>query len=88
MFVSDFKYWEDISDEYKEQEGSLLPLWKFSYDKAKKLAVTALCWNPRYKDLFVVGHGSCKQLPESIILQIQHKKAIQYNGSMIMVGLT
>ena len=40
----DFKYWQDASDEYKEQEGSLLPLWKFSYEKSKRLAVTALCW--------------------------------------------
>ncbi|XP_064618477.1 dynein intermediate chain 2, ciliary-like isoform X3 [Lineus longissimus] len=56
--AQDFKYWEDVSDEYRDQEGTLLPLWKFSYDKAKKLAVTALCWNPKYMDLFAVAHGS------------------------------
>ena len=56
----DFKWWEDVSDEYRDQEGTLLPLWKFSYEGAKKLAVTALCWSPKYKDLFAVGHGSCK----------------------------
>ena len=25
----DFKYYEDVSDEYRDQEGTLLPLWKF-----------------------------------------------------------
>lgn len=56
--AQDFKYWEDISDEYRDQEGTLLPLWKFTYDKAKRLAVTSLCTNPKYKDLLAVGHGS------------------------------
>ncbi|KAM9102070.1 dynein axonemal intermediate chain 1 isoform 2-T2 [Sarcophilus harrisii] len=56
--AQDFKYYEDAADEYRDQEGTLLPLWKFTYDKAKRLAVTALCWNPKYKDLFAVGHGS------------------------------
>lgn len=58
--VSDFKYWEDTSDEYRDTEGTLLPLWKFSYEKAKKLAVTSLCWNPKYKDLFAASYGSCE----------------------------
>ncbi|CAI9565296.1 unnamed protein product, partial [Staurois parvus] len=58
--TQDFKYFEDVADEFREQEGTLLPLWKFQYDKAKRLAVTALCWSPKYKDLFAVGHGSCK----------------------------
>ncbi|KAM5258219.1 dynein axonemal intermediate chain 1 isoform 4-T4 [Hipposideros larvatus] len=56
--AQDFKYYEDAADQYREQEGTLLPLWKFQNDKAKRLAVTALCWNPKYKDLFAVGHGS------------------------------
>ncbi|XP_030890196.1 dynein intermediate chain 1, axonemal-like [Leptonychotes weddellii] len=58
--AQDFKYYEDAADEYRDQEGTLLPLWKFQNDKAKRLAVTALCWNPKYNDLFAVGHGSCK----------------------------
>ena len=58
--VTDFKYWEDTSDEYRDSEGTLLPLWKFSYEKAKKLAVTSLCWNPKYKDLFAASYGSCE----------------------------
>ncbi|KAI4901488.1 hypothetical protein NFI96_012302 [Prochilodus magdalenae] len=56
--AQDFKYFEDASDEFREQEGTLLPLWRFQYDKAKRLSVTALCWNQKYKDMFAVGLGS------------------------------
>ncbi|XP_056022768.1 dynein intermediate chain 2, ciliary-like isoform X6 [Ostrea edulis] len=56
--AQDFKYWEDPSDEYRDNEGTMLPLWRFSYEKAKKLAVTSLCWSPKYKDLFAVSYGS------------------------------
>nr|XP_046240348.1 dynein, axonemal, intermediate chain 1, paralog 2 [Scatophagus argus] len=56
--AQDFKYFEDASDEFRDQEGTLLPLWKFQYDKAKRLSVTALCWNKKYQDLFAVGMGS------------------------------
>ncbi|XP_045885069.1 dynein, axonemal, intermediate chain 1, paralog 2 isoform X1 [Micropterus dolomieu] len=56
--AQDFKYYEDASDEFRDQEGTLLPLWKFQYDKAKRLCVTALCWNKKYQDLFAVGMGS------------------------------
>lgn len=44
FFVLDFKYFEDASDEYRDQQGTLLPLWKFQYDKTKRLAVTAISW--------------------------------------------
>ena len=43
-FLLDFKYWEDAADEYKDQEGTLLPLWKFSCEKSKRMSVTTLCW--------------------------------------------
>ncbi|XP_040890100.1 dynein, axonemal, intermediate chain 1, paralog 2 [Toxotes jaculatrix] len=56
--AQDFKYFEDASDEFRGQEGTLLPLWKFQYDKAKRLSVTALCCNNKYQDLFAVGMGS------------------------------
>uniref|UniRef100_A0A8W8IB06 Dynein intermediate chain 2, ciliary n=1 Tax=Magallana gigas TaxID=29159 RepID=A0A8W8IB06_MAGGI len=56
--AQDFKYYEDPSDEYRDNEGTMLPLWRFSYEKAKKLAVTSLCWNPMYKDLFAASYGS------------------------------
>lgn len=63
--AQDFKYWEDAADEYKDQEGTLLPLWKFSYEKSKRMAVTSLSWSPKYVDLFGVGHGSYDFLKQS-----------------------
>jgi hypothetical protein len=42
----DFKYWDDASDQFKEHEGTLLPLWKFTNERARKKAVTAIAWNP------------------------------------------
>jgi len=55
----DFKYYEDPSDEYKDNgNGTVLPLWTFSNERTKKLACTALKFNPLYSDLFTVGYGS------------------------------
>jgi dynein intermediate chain 1 len=54
----DFKYWEDVSDNYRGIEGSLLPLWRFSTKRTKTKQVTTLCWNPSYPDLFAVAYGS------------------------------
>jgi dynein intermediate chain 1 len=54
----DFKYWEDASDQFRDGEGSLLPLWRFSTERTKRKQVTALCWNPAFPDLFAVGYGS------------------------------
>ena len=54
----DFKFWEDASDLYRQGEGSLLPLWRFSTDRTKKKQVTAVGWNPSYQDMFAVGYGS------------------------------
>ena len=56
---SDFKFYEDGADEFKENEGTLLPLWKFSFEKAGTLENTGLCWNPAYTDLFAASFGSC-----------------------------
>uniref|UniRef100_H2USH1 Dynein, axonemal, intermediate chain 1, paralog 1 n=1 Tax=Takifugu rubripes TaxID=31033 RepID=H2USH1_TAKRU len=67
---SDFKYYEDPSDEFRDQKGTLLPLWKFQCDKAKGMSVTALCWNKKYQDLFAVGMGTydfCKQGPGVLV---------------------
>ena len=55
---NDYKYWEDKSDEFREGEGSLLPLWRFSHELTKRKEVTAICWNPSLPDLFAVGYGS------------------------------
>jgi len=54
----DFKYWEDRSDEFRDGEGTLLPLWRFSSEKAKKKQVTCIKWNPKFDDLCAVGFGS------------------------------
>ena len=56
--AQDFRFWEDQADEFKDIEGSLLPLWKFSFEKAKNLEITGLCWNPKYCDLFAATYGS------------------------------
>lgn len=42
----DFKYWDDASDQFKASEGTLLPLWKFYNERARKKAVTAIAWSP------------------------------------------
>ncbi|XP_015597022.1 dynein intermediate chain 2, ciliary [Cephus cinctus] len=54
----DYRYWNDPSDEFKDGEGSLLPLWRFSYEKTKKHDVTDMCFNSRYYDFFAVSFGS------------------------------
>ncbi|XP_055838399.1 dynein intermediate chain 2, ciliary [Episyrphus balteatus] len=56
--ASDYRYWEDPSDEFREGEGTLLPLWKFNYEKTKKMNVTDVMFNPNYYDLFAVCFGS------------------------------
>eukprot|EP00996_Jenningsia_fusiforme_P005665 NODE_667_length_1996_cov_12.812018_g617_i0.p1 GENE.NODE_667_length_1996_cov_12.812018_g617_i0~~NODE_667_length_1996_cov_12.812018_g617_i0.p1 ORF type:complete len:631 (+),score=160.13 NODE_667_length_1996_cov_12.812018_g617_i0:160-1893(+) len=56
--TDDYKYWEDAADLYKDDGGTLLPLWKFSSDKVRKKTVTSICWNPQHHDLFAVGYGS------------------------------
>ncbi|KAK9878543.1 hypothetical protein WA026_022440 [Henosepilachna vigintioctopunctata] len=56
--AKDYRYWEDPADEFREEEGTLLPLWKFHYDKVRKYTVTDIEWNPYYYDLFAVSFGS------------------------------
>lgn len=55
--AADYRYYEDPSDEFREEEGTLLPLWKFTYEKTKKLSVTDICFTSYY-DLFAVCYGS------------------------------
>uniref|UniRef100_A0A8C4R3R3 Dynein intermediate chain 1, axonemal n=1 Tax=Eptatretus burgeri TaxID=7764 RepID=A0A8C4R3R3_EPTBU len=73
--AQDYKYFEDASDEFQDMEGTLLPLWHFHYEKAKKLAVTALCWNPHYEDLIAAGYGSfdMNQKPEGMLVLYSFK---------------
>mmetsp|Transcript_32575 Transcript_32575/g.68390 ORF Transcript_32575/g.68390 Transcript_32575/m.68390 type:complete len:722 (-) Transcript_32575:752-2917(-) len=54
----DFKYFEDMADQFRNGEGTLLPLWRFSTERANRKQVTSLCWNPQYNDMFAVGYGS------------------------------
>ncbi|KAG2499404.1 hypothetical protein HYH03_002978 [Edaphochlamys debaryana] len=61
----DFKYWDDASDAFRPGEGSLLPLWKFVSEKAKRRQVTSICWNPLYDDMFAVGYGSYEFLKQA-----------------------
>lgn len=62
----DFKFWEDPSDEFRAGEGTLLPLWRFSDNRARRKQVTAMCWNPSYHDLFAVGYGSYDFLKQGL----------------------
>lgn len=55
---SDFRYWEDASDQFRDNLGTCLPLWKFEDIRTKRKMVTALAWNPAYPDMFAVGYGS------------------------------
>ena len=55
---TDLKYFEDGTDDLKEQ-GSLLPLWRFKL-KRNYLQVTDVCWSDTYPDLFAASYGSCE----------------------------
>jgi hypothetical protein len=61
FFETDFKYFEDKTDEVRDPMGTLLPLWKFSPSVTNR-AVTALTWNPAYSDMLIIGYGLCKIL--------------------------
>jgi len=64
---NDYKYYKDTTDDMtSESFGSVLPLWRFTTEKARRKNVTAMTWNPRYNDLFAVAYGSydfLKQTP-------------------------
>ncbi|CAG9860678.1 unnamed protein product [Phyllotreta striolata] len=55
--AKDYRYWDDPADDFKAEEGTVLPLWKFEYNKTKKHTVCDLEWNPYYYDLFAVCFG-------------------------------
>jgi dynein intermediate chain 1, axonemal len=66
----DYRYYEDPSDEFRDDDGTLLPLWKFTFDKCKKMSVTDICLNTYYFDLFAVCFGSfdfIKQVTEGCV---------------------
>ena len=45
---------------FQALEGTLLPLWKFSFERSAGSDTTALCWCPGYSDLFAASFGSCE----------------------------
>ena len=45
-------------------EGTMLPLWRFTCEKAKRRQVTSICWSPLYIDMFAVGYGSYEFLKQ------------------------
>lgn len=70
LSILDYRYYEDPSDEFREDDGTLLPLWKFTYDKCKKMSVTDICLNTYYFDLYAVCFGSfefIKQVSEGCV---------------------
>ena len=60
----DLKFFVDDADKLRE-EGSLLPLWRFVYEKTAKKQVTCVRWNPKYADMFAVSFGSYEFLKQS-----------------------
>jgi dynein intermediate chain 1 len=56
--AEDFKYYDDEADEFREGQGTLLPLWKFNTENSKKMSVTSTTWSNQYSDLFACGYGS------------------------------
>ena len=52
------RYWDDAADGVREAEGTLLPLWRFTAERGRHKALTALCWSSDYLDLFAAGYGS------------------------------
>lgn len=76
--AQDYRYYEDPSDEFREEEGTLLPLWKFSYEKTKKMHITDMCFNTLYYDLFAVCYGSCKLYRQSSVHPNSWKRGLKY----------
>ena len=66
--AQDFRYYDDPSDELKitetSVEGSVLPLWTFSFEETNNLEVTGVCWNVLYADL--LGEWVCQCVCECV----------------------
>lgn len=72
LLITDFKYWEDGSDEYHPLQGSLLPLWKFRPEISRHLTVSDLCCSPVLPDLFAAAYtGLTLEQRERIFIQSQ-----------------
>ena len=44
--IGGLQYWEDEADALRPNEGTMLPLWRFTHRKSKRKNVTALKWHP------------------------------------------
>ncbi|KAL4121331.1 hypothetical protein QTP88_013865 [Uroleucon formosanum] len=56
--AQDFRYYEDPSDQFRGRDGTILPLWTMTYEKADNLYVTDISWSPDYFDMFAVTLGT------------------------------
>ncbi|XP_050697673.1 dynein intermediate chain 2, ciliary-like [Eriocheir sinensis] len=54
----DYKYWEDQSDDYRQLEGSLLPLWRLTAPLSRRLFVCDVTWSPAHPDLLAVAYSA------------------------------
>ncbi|XP_037789718.1 dynein intermediate chain 2, ciliary-like isoform X2 [Penaeus monodon] len=89
----DFRYWEDASDEYRQLEGSLLPLWKFHCNKSRSQVVSSLSWSPCHHDLFVASYTPENEgriclftlknpgIPERMLVTPQGVTSVQFHPS-------
>ena len=61
--TSDFRFYEDASDEFREFEGTLLPLWKFAFERAKVVCFEDFC-------IFAMWHVPCAMclVPSAVAL--------------------
>ncbi|CAG0918895.1 unnamed protein product, partial [Notodromas monacha] len=78
----DFRYWEDMADEFRDVEGTLLPLWDFvNPENARnrmKLSVTGISWSIEYPDLFAVSFGSCKLNSLLVFVERKYNEAFEF----------
>jgi dynein intermediate chain 1 len=55
----EYKYmFTDKSKDNENKDNVLFPLWRFDFLPNKRYNCTAICWNPKYKDLFAAAYGS------------------------------
>ncbi|KAL0237535.1 hypothetical protein PCE1_000931 [Barthelona sp. PCE] len=59
----DYVFYDHAADQFDANQGSLLPLWRFSPLRSMKLkksmrCITSIVWNPRYTDMFAASFGS------------------------------
>jgi dynein intermediate chain 1 len=67
-----FKYWGDTADAQTDRERSLLPLWVFQPENAKKKHVTHMRWHPVHTDLFAAAYGSFDFMKQGSGLVLLH----------------